>query len=128
MVSCADNGTGSFTVTPTGCGSATLTASGAPNIGGVLNYDLTGNVGVAQVIWAGLLNIGSPICSGCTLGASFEAMFTLTSLVIPLPCDPTFVGAVFHVQGGDLGGASGGCVIGGVDFTLTDTITTMIGG
>lgn len=122
-----DNNTGSFATTTVGCGAATVVASGAPNIGGIVEYSVQGGAGLVQAIALGFAPTAVPVCSGCTVGTTTDAMlpgqFTFT-----IPCDSALIGFQWWLQGIDAFSTTGGCNLGGgVDFTLTDTIRTLVG-
>lgn len=123
-----DNGTGSFSTSSPGCGPATLTASGAPNIGGLVHYAMSGGVGATQLLWVGAAPTSLPMCTGCTVGTPIT--FVLPSAFSAMiPCQSSLVGIPYFIQGADITGTSGGCnYVGGLDFTLTETVRTVIGG
>ncbi|MCB9881402.1 MAG: hypothetical protein H6834_06395 [Planctomycetes bacterium] len=120
---------GTFVTTTTGCGAATLVASGFPNIGGRVNYSVTNTAGLAQLIWIGTNSFAIPLCAGCNLGTDQTVLLSLPAITGDIPCFPGLVGASYYVQGADVIGTTGGCSLGGgVDFTLTETVQTVIGG
>lgn len=123
-----DNSTGSFVRSSRGCGAASLVASGAPNIGGLVKYAVSGSKGATQLLWVGLAPTTVLMCTGCTLGTDM-------TIVLPgaisgqIPCDARLIGVSWYVQGADVGGTTGGCRLGSaLDFTLTDTIKSIVGG
>jgi PKD repeat protein len=120
-------GNGSFTPAFPACGGAGLVASGNPNVGGALRFDLVGGQGTPFVN-VGLYPLGVPICAaGCVLGATLEGTYPGASFAGPIPCDPTLRGAVFYAQGFDLG-ASGGCAVGDpFPIALSNTWRVTIG-
>ncbi|MCR9245824.1 MAG: lytic polysaccharide monooxygenase [bacterium] len=123
-----DNGTGNFTTTTPSCGSSvTLAASGAPNLGGIVDYDVTGGTGTFQGLVFGFAPANLTRCSGCVFGvSSVGTLPARTSFVVP--CDPGLVGTRWWLQGVDAFGINGGCNYGsGVDFALTSTIRTTVG-
>ncbi len=120
-----------LTTIVTGCGGATLDASGTPCIGNSVSYQVVGRVGATQLLWLGFQSVSVPLCSRCTLGTETSIVFFQSSgaLSVSIPNDPLFRGATWYVQGADVFGASGGCSLGGgLDFTVTDTIRTTVGG
>jgi len=120
------NHTGSFTPTTTACAGATLVASGAPNLGGHVQYEVQNASGLVQAIVIGFAPAAAPACPGCTLGTSIDAMVG-APFAMPIPCDPALVGTQWWTQGLDAIGAPGGCSLGTVDFTLTETVRTVLG-
>ncbi len=122
-----DNGTGSLLTSSTGCGGAKLQASGAPNIGGMLRYEVIGGTGATQLVWVGFGPTAVALCAGCRVGTDV-AILGSNPIIGMIPCDPRLVGATWYVQAADLLGTTGGCNFGsGSDFTLTDTIRTVVG-
>ncbi len=119
---------GSFSSLPTGCGGPVLTPTGLPVIGGTVTYSLSGTTGI-PLVWLG--NPTSiPLCppAPCALGATLGVLVTGTILSGTIPCQPTLMGSVFSVQGGDIG-AAGGCgpATIGIPFAVTHAINTTIG-
>jgi len=122
-----DNNTGSFAATTGGCGSATLSATGAPNIGGLVNYTVQGGTGLVQAIAIGFSPAAIAACPGCTVGTATDAMVG-PQFAFSIPCDSALVGLQWWTQGIDAFAISGGCSLGGgVDFTLTNTVRTQVG-
>ena len=121
------NGSGSHTTTTAGCGAPTLLAGGAPNIGGIVDYAVQGGTGSTQALVFGLVPISVTMCNGCVLGV--QSIGTMSgSASFAIPCDAILVGTNWWIQGVDAFGTSGGCNLGGgVDFTLTDAIHTIVG-
>ncbi len=119
---------GSFTTNPTGCGGPVLTPTGLPVIGGTVTYTLSGTTGI-PVIWLGPPT-SVPLCppAPCALGAAPGVLVPGTTLSGAIPCQPTLMGSVFSVQGGDIG-AAGGCgpAAIGIPFAVTHAIDTTIG-
>ncbi|MBK9387537.1 MAG: PKD domain-containing protein [Planctomycetes bacterium] len=121
-------GSGSITEVSPSCGSMPLEVDGTANLGSPLNF----NVGVTSgtgLLWLGAANLALPICSGCTLGASFDTLFVQSSLQSAVPCDPTLAGATFFIQGAEVG-ANGACPIGApfpFPISLTRTLRIQIG-
>lgn len=122
-----DNNTGSFATTAAGCGAATLFASGAPNLGGIVDYTVQGSTGLVQAIALGFTPTAIPVCAGCSVGTTSDAMVA-AQFSLTIPCDPALVGLQWWAQGIDAFATSGGCNLGGgVDFTLTNTVRTQVG-
>lgn len=122
-------GSGSFSTLTPGCGAAQLVASGSPNLGGTVHYEVQGQVGVS-LMWFGI-PLGSPICppAGCQLGSTFDVIFTLSQASGVIPCQPSLVGGSYATQAADIG-APGGCSAGfpaPLPLTTTQTILTTIG-
>jgi len=120
---------GSFTtVGATACGGLDLTPSGAPVVGGFVQYTLSSG-SPFRWLWVGL-PVYVPLCpAGCALGASTD-FFLMQGpvLSIHIPCDPALAGATVSVQGVEL--FVGGCLPGapaGVAFRSSPTIDTTIG-
>ena len=123
-----DNGTGHFSVVGPGCGSASLDASGAPNLGGIVRYEMTGVTGSAPLMWLGATPAAATMCTGCVVGTDVLFLLPIEFSAI-IPCQASLVGATYYIQGADTTGTTGGCQYGGgLDFTLTETIRTVIGG
>lgn len=118
------NGTGSFVDVHPGCGGAQLTATGAANPGGLLNYALAPR-GAAQVLWLGMNLAPLPLCPSCDLGTDFAAVWPTATLRTFLPCDATLVGAHWFTQAADLG--VGACQLGGAALALSNTVRTSVG-
>lgn len=118
-------GTGSLSAQATGCGTATMVASGQPNLGGSVSFRIDNEVGI-PFLWIGL-PLGAPLCppAACTIGATFESIVLGDTLQATIPCDPTLRGGTVLIQGGDFGGA-GGCPQ-PLQLSLTDTIQATIG-
>jgi hypothetical protein len=120
-------GTGSGTLTSvgTGCGTTTLAATGNPNIGGNVNFQMSGVAG-APILSLGFLQLGLPLCPpvSCTLGPSPQVTIPAGTFSLPLPCNPFLIGGVLYIQGIDLG-APGGCS--GLNLRVTDTVVLTIG-
>lgn len=118
---------GSFATVSDGCGQATLTASGSPQVGGQVNLAVANAAGSAQALWLGGRAQLTPLCSLCDLGVSIDAARP-GSVSFSIPGMPSFIGSSLFVQGVDALGTSGGCLLGGgIDFTLTETLRISIG-
>lgn len=112
----------------TGCGAATLTASGNPTLSSTVSYTMGSLAGSAQLLWIGSA-VSFPLCppTPCTIGADFGIVIPTSSFSSAIPCDPTLLGGSLSVQGADLL-APGGCPSGNpFQLTLTPTIDTLIG-
>jgi len=122
-----DNSTGNLTTTTTGCGTATLTAQGAPNLGGFVSYSVQNATGTSQALLFGLTPSTASMCPNCVLGTN--PIGTLPPhMTVEIPRDPSLIGGGWFVQGIDAFGTTGGCNLGGgVDFTLTETVRTVVG-
>lgn len=118
-------GTGSFSTQATGCGQATISASGTPNLGSDVQFQIDNEVGT-PFLWIGL-PLGAPLCppATCTIGATFESVIPGDSLRAIIPCDPTLRGGNVLIQGADFGGI-GGCPA-PLQISLTNTIQVTIG-
>ncbi|MBK9387167.1 MAG: hypothetical protein IPN34_20320 [Planctomycetes bacterium] len=119
------SGAGSLSTQATGCGTATMVATGQPNLGGSVSFRIDNEVGL-PFLWIGL-PLGVPLCppAACTIGATFESIVLGDTLQASIPCDPTLRGGTVLIQGGDFGG-SGGCPQ-PLQLSLTDTIQATIG-
>lgn len=103
-----------------GCGTATITSTGSPNLGGTVTTNLGGITGV-PFLGLGLIVAPTPFCT-CTVGHDWAVVLFGTSNVFTLPTDPSFVGLSIGIQGADLGGV-GGCAAPQVAFTDTMVVT-----
>jgi hypothetical protein len=117
-------GTGSFGSLATGCGAATLSASGNPNIGGTSTFQLSGVVGL-PFIGMGFAMPNSLLCApaGCRLGSDWMSSSFGATRSLTIPADASFIGVQVSVQGLDLF-APGGCPAG---YTVTNTAVVTIG-
>lgn len=113
-------GGGRITRNVHGCGTATISTTGNPNLGGTVTTNLGGITGV-PFLGLGILVAPTPFCT-CTVGHDWSVVLFGTSNVFTLPTDPSFVGLPIGIQGADLGG-SGGCVAPQVAFTDTMVVT-----
>jgi predicted carbohydrate-binding protein with CBM5 and CBM33 domain len=119
-----ENGTGSISTAQPGCGSARLEATGAPNPGGFLRYALAPS-NAAQLLWIGVQETSIPLCTGCEIGVEPAVVAPGAILRAQVPCDASFVGAIWFTQGAELG--AGPCAIGATSLALTATLRTTIG-
>ncbi|MBL8900665.1 MAG: PKD domain-containing protein [Planctomycetes bacterium] len=125
------SGSGAFSTVLAGCGQATLSATGSPNLGGNVQYQMN-NVAGTPAMWLGLVQFAVPLCppAGCQLGTTFDVQLPVGvgSFGGPVPCDPTLRNRTFYIQGIDLGGV-GGCspATFGVGVTTTQVIATTVG-
>ena len=117
---------GSITVVGPGCGPATLSATGTPNIGGSVLLDVTNTQGTISALWIGLTANPSVLCSGCTLGTDPTFPLPVPAL-LSIPNEVSLIGANLYAQGADIGGTTGGCRIGAIDLTLTETVRLEVG-
>lgn len=118
-------GTGTFAVSCTSCPGLTQVASGSPNIGGNVRYDVAG----ANAVMVGFVSTCTPICAiGCNMGSDWTVLSGGSQLNLSIPCLPILVGASIFTQGVSIG--SGGCPasVFGVEVGTSDTIQTTIGG
>ena len=118
-------GSGNFSTIATGCGAMTLTASGAPHIGGVASFALQNGQALGFMLYGFGAN-PLPLCppAPCRLGPIQPQMIYTSTMNIPIPVIPALVGAPFAVQGVDLL-APNGCQA--LNLTLTDTVVMTIG-
>ena len=117
-------GSGTFTVTCTGCAGLTQTATGSPNVGGNVYYSVPG----ATAVFLGVTNTCLQICpAGCNLGTDLTILVFASELALPVPCAPQLVGATVYTQGVSVG--AGGCSasVFGVALATSETIQTVIG-
>ncbi|MEM7205408.1 MAG: hypothetical protein AAF628_34450 [Planctomycetota bacterium] len=123
----SDDPGGVFEVSP-GCGAAALNVDVDTVIGGGGLIEMTGHVGAAQALWLGTAAATTPICGTCAFGTDLAAVLAGTQLYVTVPCDPYLIGASFYAQGADLLGVTGGCSLGSLDLTLTETVEIWLGG
>jgi hypothetical protein len=121
----AGTGNGSFMTVANGCGPTTITASGSPNLNGMLSFQL-GNIVGTPFMRIGFQQVNLPICppQPCQLGPDFFTARGGATLNITIPCDGGLIGVTLGVQGVDLLGV-GGCM--GLQVTVTDSIWVTIG-
>ena len=119
-------GNGSFRSVTPGCGAASLIATGSPNLGGNVRYEMRGASGVPYLVF-GSRTLGVPLCaeSPCLVGASFDLILRTERVDAAIPCDPNLVGAQVYCQGLDFG-ATGGCDF-GARIELSEAVLTTIG-
>jgi hypothetical protein len=128
LVTESTSGNGTFFGIGSNCGNLSLNATGTPDIGGAVQYTMSGVEGI-PFLMLGLTQINYPLCpAGCTLRVLPElGSFATSSLQSPVPCDPLLIGGAFFIQGIDLGGSLG-CNAGApAQLTATHLIRTTIG-
>ncbi|MBK9385642.1 MAG: PKD domain-containing protein [Planctomycetes bacterium] len=128
----AATGNGAFFELQPGAGQASLVASGSPNLGASVTYQMVNQVGTAQ-LWFGVNQFAIPLCPGAGLPVIFTTLdillpFGLSTFTSPVPCDPNLRGRAFYIQGLDWGG-TGGCnpAYFGIGVSTTNTIATRVG-
>ncbi len=117
-----------FGTVATGCGTLTLSASGAPTLGGLVSYELSGVTGTPY-LWFGAPLAPQALCppSACALGAEIVIISNSTSANFMVPLDVSIVGGVLACQGADYIPGAGSCPL-GEPFTIafSDTVVTTI--
>ncbi|MEZ5966280.1 MAG: hypothetical protein R3F56_20760 [Planctomycetota bacterium] len=117
-------GTGTFSVTCSGCAGLAQTASGSPNIGGNVYFSVPN----ATAMFIGLSNTCLPLCpAGCNLGTDVTVLIFGSQIGLRIPCNSSLVGGNVYSQGIEAG--NGGCAasVFGVAIATSDTIRTTIG-
>ncbi len=110
---------GGFSTRSTGCGSASISASGSSVIGDDVSFNVNASGSFAKAVMFGLpqsVNL-SPICSGCVLGTDGSPY--PSPLNIAIPCDPVLVGGTASFQGLAIYGGGQPCLS---QISLTDTV------
>jgi DNA-binding beta-propeller fold protein YncE len=115
-------GAGRLTRTFASCGPTTITVTGHPAPGGTITTTL-GNVVGFPLHGLGVTQLGLSFC-GCPIGHEWAVALLGANLSLPIPPNPTIVGAQVFIQGIDFL-APGGCA--DPQHTMTDTITVTIG-
>ncbi len=125
-------GNGAFFELQPRLGQASIVATGSPNLGGSVTYQMVNNVGTPQ-LWFGIYQFAVPLCPGAGLPVIFTSFdillpFGLGTLTAPVPCDPNLRNRSFYIQGLDWGG-TGGCnpAYFGVGVSTTNVIATRLG-
>ncbi len=115
-------GGGSIVRNPHACGPTTIASSGQPRIGGVVQTQIGGVVGL-PFVGLGLVPGSTPFCS-CTLGHEWLTAIFASAHTLTIPLDGGLVGVQVGIQGADFLGV-GGCLT--PQVTFTDTMVVTIG-